>query len=80
MILSAYRLTLRQRLRCSTGKRRWCWAAAGPPSRCRPCCEQLGRGTLPSFPAAVADDYDHLDRHADAQIIVNTTPVGMYPR
>ena len=25
------------------------------------------------------DDYDHLDRHADTQIIANTTPVGMYP-
>lgn len=26
------------------------------------------------------DNYEHLDRHADARIIVNTTPVGMYPR
>ncbi len=26
-----------------------------------------------------ADNYDNLHRHADAQIIVNTTPVGMYP-
>lgn len=26
------------------------------------------------------NDYDHLDRHADADIIVNTTPVGMYPQ
>jgi len=25
------------------------------------------------------DNYDNLARHADAQIIVNTTPVGMYP-
>ncbi|MBQ4577917.1 MAG: shikimate kinase [Clostridia bacterium] len=25
------------------------------------------------------DNYDNLDRHADAQILVNTTPVGMYP-
>ena len=25
------------------------------------------------------DDYDHLDRHADAEVIVNTTPVGMFP-
>lgn len=27
-----------------------------------------------------ADNYENLDRHADARIIVNTTPVGMYPR
>ena len=26
------------------------------------------------------DNYDNLHRHADAAIIVNTTPVGMYPR
>ena len=25
------------------------------------------------------DDYDHLDRHADAEVLVNTTPVGMFP-
>ena len=25
------------------------------------------------------NNYDNLDRHADAQILVNTTPVGMYP-
>ena len=26
-----------------------------------------------------ADNYDNLARHADAKILVNTTPVGMYP-
>lgn len=26
-----------------------------------------------------ADNYDNLERHADADVIVNTTPVGMYP-
>ena len=26
-----------------------------------------------------ADNYDNLSRHGDAQIIINTTPVGMYP-
>lgn len=25
------------------------------------------------------DNYGNLDRHADAEIVVNTTPVGMYP-
>lgn len=27
-----------------------------------------------------ADNYENLDRHADAEILINTTPVGMYPR
>lgn len=26
------------------------------------------------------DNYDNLSRHADASVIVNTTPVGMYPK
>ena len=26
-----------------------------------------------------ADNYDNLSRHSDAQIVINTTPVGMYP-
>lgn len=26
-----------------------------------------------------ADNYTNLDRHADAQVLVNTTPLGMYP-
>ncbi len=27
-----------------------------------------------------ADNYGNLDRHADAEILINTTPVGMYPK
>ncbi len=27
-----------------------------------------------------ADNYENLDRHADAEILINTTPVGMYPK
>ena len=26
-----------------------------------------------------ADNYENLSRHADAQVLINTTPVGMYP-
>lgn len=26
------------------------------------------------------DNYENIDKHADAEIIVNTTPVGMYPK
>lgn len=26
------------------------------------------------------NNYDNLDRHADAEILINTTPVGMYPK
>lgn len=36
-------------------------------------------GKIVSVSRSGADNYDNLDRHADAQILVNTTPVGMYP-
>lgn len=29
---------------------------------------------------SLENNYENLDRHADAEIIVNTTPVGMYPK
>ena len=40
---------------------------------------------LGAFPVVVIsrggeDNYDNLDRHADAKILVNATPVGMYPK
>lgn len=29
---------------------------------------------------SLENNYDNLDRHADAEVIINTTPVGMYPQ
>ena len=26
------------------------------------------------------DNYEHLDRHSDAELLINTTPVGMFPK
>lgn len=39
----------------------------------------MGAGEVIVISRSGADNYDNLDRHADAQLIVNTTPVGMYP-
>ena len=41
--------------------------------------EQLG-ASVTVISRSGPDNYDNLDRHADAQIIANTTPLGMYPR
>jgi len=38
-----------------------------------------GAGDVVVISRSGADNYGNLDRHYDAQIIVNTTPVGMYP-
>lgn len=39
----------------------------------------LGAGEVVVISRSGADNYENLERHADADILVNTTPVGMYP-
>ena len=39
----------------------------------------LGAGSVTVISRSGPDNYRNLDRHADAELIVNTTPVGMYP-
>ena len=41
--------------------------------------EDLGVGESVAISRSGPDNYTNLDRHADARIIVNATPVGMYP-
>ena len=40
---------------------------------------QLGAGSVTVISRGGEDNYDNLAKHAGAQIIANTTPVGMYP-
>ena len=39
----------------------------------------LGADSVTVISRGGENNYDNLERHADAQIIVNTTPLGMYP-
>lgn len=39
----------------------------------------LGAGTVVHISRAGEDNYSNLERHADATVLVNATPVGMYP-
>ena len=41
--------------------------------------EDLGAKSVTVVSRQGENNYDNLDRHADAQLIVNTTPLGMYP-
>jgi len=41
--------------------------------------QDLEAGEIVSISRTGENNYQNLDRHADAQIIVNATPVGMYP-
>lgn len=41
--------------------------------------KKLGAREIVVISRSGPDNYDNLDKHADADVIVNTTPVGMYP-
>ncbi|MBR0209516.1 MAG: shikimate kinase, partial [Firmicutes bacterium] len=41
--------------------------------------KNLGAGEVVVISRSGADNYGNLERHADADVLVNTTPVGMYP-
>ena len=43
------------------------------------CAKKLGAREVVVISRAGPDNYTNLDRHADTDIVVNTTPVGMYP-
>ncbi|MBR2080311.1 MAG: shikimate kinase [Oscillospiraceae bacterium] len=40
----------------------------------------LGAASVTVISRSGEDNYENLDRHADAQVLVNCTPVGMYPK
>lgn len=40
----------------------------------------MGCGSITVISRSGEDNYDNISRHADADVIVNTTPVGMYPQ
>ena len=41
--------------------------------------EKLGADSVVVISRSGEDNYENLDRHADARVLVNTTPLGMYP-
>lgn len=41
--------------------------------------EQLGAASVTVISRSGENNYNNLDRHGDTDVIVNTTPVGMYP-
>ena len=43
------------------------------------CLEELGAREIRVISRRGEDNYDNLSRHADAEVIVNATPVGMFP-
>ena len=62
------------------GKKCLILGTGGASLTVRTVLEDLSAGEIVFISRTGENNYQNLDRHADARIIVNTTPVGMYPR
>ncbi|MDY3282127.1 shikimate kinase [Dysosmobacter sp.] len=61
------------------GKKAVILGSGGASLTARAMARKLGAREVAVISRSGPDNYDNLDRHADADIVVNTTPVGMYP-
>lgn len=61
------------------GKKTVVLGSGGASLTVRACAKKLGAREVVVISRTGEDNYQNLARHADAQIVVNTTPVGMYP-
>lgn len=61
------------------GKKTLVLGSGGASLTARACARQLGAREVVVISRSGPDNYGNLDRHADAEVVVNTTPVGMYP-
>ena len=61
------------------GKKALVLGSGGASLTVRTVLEELGAGEIVTISRSGEHNYENLDRHADAQVIVNATPVGMYP-
>ncbi len=61
------------------GKKALVLGDGGAAKTVRAVLGEQGAGRVVTISRRGADHYGNLDRHADARVIVNTTPVGMYP-
>ena len=62
-----------------TGKKVVILGSGGTSRTARAAAVELGARETVTISRRGADNYQNLSRHADAQVLVNTTPVGMYP-
>ena len=61
------------------GKKAVVLGSGGASLTARAMARKLGAREVAVISRSGADNYGNLERHADADIVVNTTPVGMYP-
>ncbi len=61
------------------GKKALILGSGGASATVRAVLEDMGAASVVVISRSGADNYHNLDRHRDAAMIINTTPVGMYP-
>ncbi len=61
------------------GKKALILGTGGSSLAARAVLEDLGAAQIINVSRSGEDNYSNLERHVDASVIVNTTPVGMYP-
>jgi len=61
------------------GKKALVLGSGGASLTARTALADLGARSVTVISRTGEDNYENIGKHADAQIIVNTTPVGMYP-
>lgn len=61
------------------GKKVVILGSGGTSRTARAAARELGASQVVVVSRRGEDNYGNLDRHADAQVLINTTPVGMYP-
>lgn len=64
---------------CLSGKKVLILGSGGTSRTAHAVAEDLGAREIFTISRSGEDNYQNLSRHADAQIILNTTPVGMFP-
>lgn len=62
------------------GKKVIVLGSGGTSRTARAAAKELGAAQIVVISRHGEDNYENLSRHADAQVVINTTPVGMYPR
>lgn len=63
-----------------TGKKVLIFGSGGSSQTARACAKSAGAAEVVIISRSGTDNYSNLDRHKVAQILINTTPVGMYPK
>ena len=61
------------------GKKCLIFGSGGASLSVRYVLNRLGAGEIVVISRSGEDNYDNLDRHADARVLVNATPLGTYP-